>query len=129
MIVLSFGYKKPQAGDKGSLFFPALEFDIQRLNDHNHDGNNSTKLTAQSIVGIADTISSAGWVSLGGGNYHQVVTMPPSTTFDLYAMAFRITSGPDTGAEIHPTIVKVGVNTYDIEVNDNTIDLSVLYLV
>lgn len=129
MLTLSFGYKKPQTGDKGSIFFPALEFDIQRLNDHIHDGVDSSKLTSLSVAPTSDVILAVNWVSLGGGNYKQNVTTPAGITFDVYGMAFRITNGPDIGAEINPTIIKTAVNKYDIYVNDNTIDLSVLYLV
>lgn len=129
MITLSFGYQKPQTGDKGSLFFPALEADIQQLNDHDHDGVNSEKLTSLSITPVSDTIAHAGWIDQGGGTYKQTVTMPAGVTFDAYAMAFRIANGGNIGDEIHPSIKKNALNKYDIFVNDNTIDLTVLYLV
>ena len=89
MITLSYGYLKPESGDKGNVFFPALEDDIQQLNDHTHDGITSAKLTSQSIIGVSDTILAAGWVLVSGGTYRQVVTTPPSVTFDDYARRDR----------------------------------------
>lgn len=129
MLTLSYGYLKPQTGDKGSVFFPALELDIQQLNDHIHDGITSAKLTAQSIVGVSGALVAADWVATTGGTYRQLVTTPPSISFDDYGFQFVITNGADTGTVIHPTIVKVSNTTYYIYVNDNTINLTVLYLV
>ena len=40
-ITLSNGYIKPEDGDTGAVWFDALEDNIQRVNDHNHDGSNS----------------------------------------------------------------------------------------
>lgn len=131
MQTLTYGYKKPETGDKGSIFFPALEFNIQRLNDHSHDGSNSQKLTAASVQGIGDTILAANWVAVAGqpGTYRQLVTMPPNTEFDGYGLAFRIDGGLLDGHEIHPVVEKSSASTYYVYINDNTQTLAVLYLV
>lgn len=129
MLTLSYGYLKPQTGDKGSTFFPALEDDIQQLNDHIHDGITSAKLTAQSIIGVSDTIDHTDWVATSGGTYRQVVTMPPNTSFADYGMAFTISNGASSGSRIYPSIEKITNTTYYIYTNDNAIDLDVLYLV
>lgn len=132
MQTLSYGYKKPETGDRGSIFWPALEFDIQRLNDHNHDGANSQKLVASSVQGIADTIAAAGWVAVAGqpGTFSQDITMPPNTLFDDYGFDFRITTaGPDVGKQIHLTVVKLAAAQYRIFGNDSSLALRVLYLV
>ena len=57
MLTLSHGYEKPETGDKGSVFFPALEDNIQKLNDHNHNGLNSELLTAAASAAVTQTIS------------------------------------------------------------------------
>lgn len=129
MITLSYGYKKPQTGDKGSIWFPALEDDIEQLNDHNHDGLNSEKLTAASITGVGQTITAASWVSLGGGNFRQLVTTPANVNFDDYARNFVINNGSQAGHQIYPSVEKVSNTTYYVYINDNTIDLKILYLV
>lgn len=132
MLTLSYGYKKPETGDRGSIFWPALEFDIQRLNDHNHDGSNTQKLLASSVLAISDTILAANWVAVAGqpGTYSQDITMLPNTLFDDYAFDFRITTvGPNFGKRINPTILKTAAAQFRIFSNDNTITLRVLYLV
>ena len=70
------------------MVFPALEADIQQLNDHNHDGANSAKLTSASLVSVPQTILAANWVSLGGGNYHQQVNMLPGYDYDQVTVSF-----------------------------------------
>jgi len=133
MLTLTFGYKLPEDGDKGSVFFPALAFDIQRLNDHDHDGQNSTKLTAQSVGALIDdtSIVAANWSAVAGqpGTYKQTVTMPPNTDFDDYGIYLQVKDGVNVGIVINPSIVKVGAATYDIYSNDNTLNLIAKYLV
>lgn len=124
-VTLSFGFIDPQNGDVGSVWFPALNSNIEQLNSHDHDGLNSSKLTSQSVTPISASISHLNWVLTSGGRYHQTVTTPASITFDSYGMAFR-TSG---GIEIHPTITKLTPTTYTVSVIDNTLDLTVIYLV
>ena len=43
---LSYGFVRPATGDKGSVFFPALEDNITQLNSHDHDGTDSALMTA-----------------------------------------------------------------------------------
>lgn len=121
---LSYGYKLPQDGDRGSTFFPDLEADIQQLNDHNHNGTNSAQLTIQAVAITTQAISSASWVAQGGGTFKQTVTLPGTLTYDAIAMQFRITSSKHI---IYPTIEKVSGTTYDIYVNDNSIGVTALY--
>lgn len=129
MLTLSYGYKLPQTGDYGSVFFPALEDDITQLNNHTHNGIDSAILSSTSVNPTSDSILAVNWSATSGGTYRQLVTTPPSISFDSYGMAFRITNGADIGVEIHPTILKVSNTTYYVYVNDNTINLNVLYLV
>ena len=44
MIILSYGFKKPELKDLGPVVFPALEDNWQQVNDHDHDGLNSAKI-------------------------------------------------------------------------------------
>lgn len=131
MQVLTYGYKQPENGDRGSVFFPALNFDIQRLNDHNHDGTNSTKLTGIAIVSLSDSISSANWVAVAGqtGTYSQIVTMLPGTLYDDYTPSFRLNGGAGDGKIVDLTVNKIAGAQYQVFINDNTQDLRVLYLV
>lgn len=127
--VLSYGFVKPSNGDYGTTFFPQLAANIQQTNDHSHNGINSAILSSIAINPTSASISHNNWSSQGNGTYRQLVTTPPSITFDSYGMAFRITSATDIGTEIHPTIVKVTSTTYYVYVNDSNLDLTVLYFV
>jgi hypothetical protein len=124
MITLSFGYKLPQTGDKGAPLFTALEDNITRLNDHSHNGTNSTLLTAQSITGIQDTILAIDWATYGGpiGHYRQAVTLPAGFDFDKVGITIR-----SSGNYVYATIEKISATQYYIYSIDNTLDLMAVY--
>ena len=98
MVILSNGFKLPETGDFGDVWFPALEDNIQRTNDHDHDGNNSNKLQSSSIEGIVQSIISANFspsgsefvaaVTLAGGNVDidkkHVIFRDPTTKEPVY---------------------------------------------
>lgn len=77
MIILSNGYKLPETGDFGDVWFPSLEDNIQRTNDHNHDGTNSNNIPATSLVAFVQTVAAGDFapdgdrqsatISLAGG--------------------------------------------------------------
>jgi hypothetical protein len=127
MLTLSYGYKKPQTGDKGSVFFPALEDNFQRLNDHDHDGLNSKKLSATSVQSVAQTLLAAGWVGVGDGLFRQLVTCPSTILVDEQGMRFQISSGPKAGHFFYPSVEKVSANTFYVYINDPSVDVKVLY--
>ena len=127
MQTLSNGYKKPESGDRGSVFFPALEDNIQRLNDHTHNGSNSDRLGATSLIAATSTILAAGWV-LASGVYSQTIVMPTGIVFDEVIIQCVIDNGADVGAVFYPNLVKATANTYTISVNDNTLDVTAKYI-
>lgn len=129
MLTLSYGYLKPENGDLGSAWFPALAGDIVQLNNHTHDGIGSAILTAQSIVGISDTILAANWVATSGGTYRQAVTTPANVSFSSYGKSFEIANGASIGHVIYPSVEKISATQYYVYTNDNTLNLTVLYLV
>lgn len=115
MQTLSYGYKKPETNDKGPVVFPAMEDNIDQLNDHDHDGANSAKLTTKSLTVVTQTILAAGWVSLGGGNFSQQVTLLPGYDFDQITLSFR---SPVNGAYLYPSVVKVSSTVVEVFCND-----------
>lgn len=125
MITLSYGYKKPQTGDRGSSFFTAMEQNIQRLNDHTHNGTDSAPLPAQSITGIPQAILAVNWVTYGGptGFYRQQVTVPAGFDYDEVGISFRLS----TGEIIYPTVERVSDTQYYIYTNDNTLAYVAVY--
>lgn len=122
MLTLSYGFKKPQTGDIN--FFDELEGDIQQLNDHTHNGVDSSLLTPASLNAIAQTISSAGWATAVNGIYSQTVTMTSPYSYDNVIISFRITSDKSF---IPLECVKVSSNSYTIYSNDNTLALTAYY--
>lgn len=124
MQTLSNGFKLPDSGDQGPVVFPALEGNIQQLNDHTHNGTNSEKLSGTSIEPTAATILLANWVQIGTtGRFKQTVTVPANITVDTATMQFRL----PTGHMIFPTVEKVTATTYDVYTIDSSVDFTVLY--
>lgn len=121
---LSKGYKLPQSGDKGSSFFPDLEFDIQRLNDHSHNGTDSAVLVGANVTATTVSLPSGSWV-VSGNKFRQLVTMPVTPTamqFDNYYPVFKNSS---TGEVIHGVgVEKVSATTFYAYINDNTVSLT-----
>lgn len=79
MIVLSKGWKLPETGDFGDVWFPALEDNIQQENSHNHDGVNSELISSLSISSTSATIASGDFTDQGNGYFRATVTTPGGT--------------------------------------------------
>lgn len=122
MQTLSNGYQKPQSGDRGTSLFTSLEDDIQRLNDHTHDGSNSNRLSGTSIIGVKQDIA-ASWTAGSNGLYTQDITMPALITFDDYGMSFRLADG----SHVFPTVERLSSTSYRLYLNDNTLAMKVVY--
>ncbi len=125
---LSYGFEKPATGDKGSTFFPALESDIQQMNDHNHNGVNSAKLAAGSTQATVQHLAHASWVG-ASAPYSMVVTIPSALTltgsvYEDLAMQFR---NHADGSIMYLDMVKDSSTTFTLYINDNTIDVDVAY--
>lgn len=76
MIILSNGYKKPQTGDFGTVFFPALEDNIDLMNSHTHNGVNGERITGANLAASTQIITSPSFVDQGNGYHRAIVTMP-----------------------------------------------------
>lgn len=125
MQTLSYGFLLPNAGDKGSTLWSSLETDIQKVNDHTHDGANSAPIAANNIASTQQTIPAANWASYGGptGHYRQLVTMSAGYTFDLKNVHFRTSDGE----YVYPKVVKVTSTTFYIYSIDPTLALVANY--
>ena len=113
MTVLSYGYEKPANPDTGDIFFPAMERNIQRLNDHTHNGLNSAPLASRTV-----SLPSGSWVlaPIGGGLYRQVLTFPGTFTYDTADLWFKLS----TGELVYPTVERITSTTVYVYCNDNT---------
>ena len=124
MLTLTYGYKLPQTNDKGPIVFPAMEFNIQRLNDHDHDGVDSVKIPSSSVLQVKQTVLAAGWVATSGGTYRVLVTIPPLLSYDDI---FPKIKDNTTGHVLFLSIEKVSNTQMYVYSNDNTLDLAVYY--
>lgn len=132
METLTYGRKKPETGDPGSTWFPALEDNIDLDDAHNHNGVNSPSLTPIAITKFTSSIASADWSSDGNGNYSKVVTVPsgistataPFNDVSTYELFFLDVNGD----RIHPTVERETSTTFTVRVNDNTLDLIIRYV-
>lgn len=114
MITLSKGFKKPQNPDTGDVWFPAMEGNIQQLNDHNHDGSNSQPLATTSVSATAGAWASA---PQGGGLFRQTITVPAGMTYDTCDIwVLR-----STGERAYPTLERISSTTFFLYTNDNSL--------
>jgi hypothetical protein len=125
MLTLSHGVKKPEAGDKGSQFFPALEANMQLLNDHNHDGNNSSTIVSTSVTLISQNILAANWVLVQQGLYRQAINIPAGMNYAIKKLIFKEAV---TGDEYMLSTDRIDSFNYWVYIADNTISLTVFYL-
>lgn len=124
MQTLTYGYKKPGAGDGGAVFYPALEFNIQRLNDHTHNGSNSSKLNTSATEVLTVDIEDADWDAVANGTYRQSVALPGALTYDKCMISCKDT---DTGNIIYPTIEKIDANNFYVYTNDSTKNYTMVF--
>lgn len=89
MITLSYGYKKPETSDKGSIFFPALEDNIQQLNDHTHNGSDSSPISALSVTPEIATVLAAAFSNISPGVFRATVTVPGGKLVDNYVISVK----------------------------------------
>jgi len=115
-------YILPDTGDLGTVWFPALESNIQQLNDHTHNGVNSNKLTATSIEVITDNILVADF-ALDGSRYRVLKTVPAGTTVSEINISFR---DPTTKDKIYLETALVSATTYYVY-SMFEIDVEVVY--
>lgn len=120
MQILLYGFKKPQNLDTGDVFFDAMAFNVQQINDHSHDG-----VTSKPLSSTTQSIASAGWAAapIGGGVYRQLITVPTGLSFDTCEVWFKLS----TGQVIYPSVERQSSTTYYIYVNDNTLNISAFY--
>jgi len=108
MQVLSYGYKLPETGDFGDVWFVALEDNITRLNGHTHDGSDSSKLPSSAITPNKSTVVS-GSFSLVSGEFRALVSVPAGMAYDDLVV---ICKDPATGEQVYLSVAKVSATTF-----------------
>lgn len=125
---LTYGRVKPETGDKGSVFFPALEDNIDLDDSHTHDGVDSPLLSVSSISVISQTAANASWSLVANGIYKQTITLPGAfTEVDNVSKQFKIKTGGAAGEYVYLHHKRISATTFDLYINDNTVDVLIIY--
>lgn len=122
--VLSYGYKLPATGDRGSTWFANLEDNITRLNQHSHNGTDSPLLTSSAFTATSATALAVDWVLQSAGTYRQTITLPGGLLFAEHTISFRHGT---TGHIMYLSCEKVNATQFYLYINDNTIPVLILY--
>lgn len=127
--VLGYGFVLNDASDESSTAWMAnYNVNIQKLNDHTHDGVDSALISSTSFAKTSQDVDASAWVLVGAGIYSQSVAMPLGFEFDNVIMQFVITGGPTVDEIWYPQVIKTGISSFDIYSNDNTITFTVRYV-
>ncbi len=122
MLTLSYGFKQPQNGDLSDTWFDELANNVQKLNDHTHNGVNSSKISATAVNALTQSLPNTGWGAFGD-IYSQSVTLPSAQLYDNYYVSFKTTAGEP----VFLSAVKTSSTAYTIYSNDNTLGLVAYY--
>lgn len=127
----TYGYRIPDTGDlaKGANgWFASIVYNFERLDDHNHDGNNSALLSLASFTSYSATLLAADWVVSGSG-YKQTVTAPSGLTeFNNYNAKFVFTAPAGKVGEIaYLTYDRITATTIDVYCNDITAAFTAIF--
>jgi len=118
---LTNAFVKPAQDDTGDTFYETQADNVQRTNDHNHNGTNSELLTP-----TTQSIASGSWTAEGDDTFSQTIDVTSANsafTYDAIGLEFRLSNG----TVIYPTIEKVTSTTYKIFINDNTQTVTAVY--
>jgi hypothetical protein len=122
---LTYGFKLPQNGDKGSTWFPDIAFDIQRLNDHTHDGLNSAPINSANVGVFTQELDVNDWIGDAQYTYSMTVTIPNGKLYDNSIIVFRNTV---TKSQLFLGVTKLDPGTYNVYSNDNTLNITAYYV-
>lgn len=126
MRTLANGIKVPEDKDAGNVWSDGIEFDMEQLDAL------IARVGALKITDISRSTSNldpANWlVDADGKGYKQSVSLPDGLGLDKVGLRFRIKSGPRIHTPINPTIIPLSLTSFEVIVNDSTLDLEILYL-
>lgn len=127
---LPFGRKLPTDGDRGSTWFDDLEANINLNDAHTHDGVTSPFLPSKNISKPTTVILAANWAAVAGqnGTYSQTVATPSGVTVAAMITKFQVNDAGGTfGDQLFLTVQRVSNLTYEVFINDNTIEVLATY--
>ena len=114
MIILSKGYKKPETGDFGDVWFGALADNIDLSNSHTHDGVSGEKISSLNLAISTLTVLAASFADQGDGYWRATVTIPSGGLVDNYVVAVK---DPTTKEPIQLRMEKLSSTQFYIYTN------------
>lgn len=114
MIILSKGYKKPETGDFGDVWFPALEDNIDLMNSHTHNGVDGEKISGINLAASTLTVLAASFADQGDGYWRATVTVPGGGLVDNFVIAVK---DPTTKEPIQLRMEKLSSTQFYIYTN------------
>lgn len=122
---LSYGYKLPATGDRGSVWFANLEDNITLSNSHSHTGTDGEPILAKYITKATASVASGSWSAVAGqaGTFKQSITLPSGYLMATTQIHFLDPSG-------HPLMLSVertSTTAFDVYINDNSLTLTAVY--
>lgn len=114
METLTYGQKRPENLDRGSVFFDALRDNITLQDAHTHNGTNSPQIPVDSFAKLTVAVPNIGWTAVGDGFFKRTVTMPGS--FVWGGTHIRATGSGGTYADrpIEAKFVKLTPTTFEV---------------
>ena len=122
---IGFGLRKPEDGDKN--FWDELERLFDKMVQHTHNGVDSLTVNLSDLVKPNQILSSVDWVPVIDRGYVQSVTLPTGLNLENTEIEVKINAGPKQYTIINPTMEPTSLTTFDIIVNDNSLELNLLF--
>ena len=126
MITTANGIKIPQDDEQGNVWSKAIEEDLVKVDELITKTN---ELKSSELEKLSTVIDKANWaVDPNGKGYVQNVSVPTGIDLSKIGMRILINSGPRINQEIYPTITPLSLSVFTLLVNNETLDLKVLYV-
>ena len=114
MITLSNGYVVPEDGDFGDIWFDILENNIQRINDHTHNGVDSSPISSVSVQAFSGSIAEADFAVQADGRFRATTTVPAGGAFDTLQVIYR---DPTTKEQMYLSYERASVTQFYTYIN------------
>lgn len=123
MLTLTYGTKKPETGDRGAVFFPALADNATAHDAHTHDGVTSALILSKNLTRGSVAVDAISW-SASGSRYRQTVTVPTGHSLASSVPMFLLNGGTLAGNRIYPDYEKISNTSFYLymPVNDQAVD-------
>lgn len=114
MQILSKGYKLPETGDFGDVWFPALEDNINLMNSHAHTGTDGERISGIYLKASTLTVLAASFADQGDGYWRATVTVPNTDLVDYHTIVVK---DPTTKDPVGLKVEKLSANTFYLYTN------------